>query len=135
MRSLVAGPPYLTAEPAHTLPSHKLDTFLMTVEEAVDLARTGNADDGYEALLAGLHRATEPEGEPWDAELVTHRRAVLSAGPHCTGEGFGFERSAVGWGTSTKRPISGRLTTGRDSVHRKNEMMRWDAKKMEVVAE
>jgi hypothetical protein len=59
------------------LPPHELDTFLLTVEEAVDLARTGNAAHGYEALLAGLHRAAEAEDEAWAAALVTHYRGAL----------------------------------------------------------
>jgi hypothetical protein len=46
------------AEPTTMLPSHELDTFLLTVEEAIDLARTGHVAEGYEVLLAGLHRAT-----------------------------------------------------------------------------
>jgi hypothetical protein len=41
------------------LPDHELDTFLMRVTEAVDLARAGDVADGYTALLAGLHRARE----------------------------------------------------------------------------
>jgi hypothetical protein len=40
----------------------------------------------------------------------------------------------MGWGTGTGRHVAERLVTRRDSVHRKNKMMRWDAKKMEVVA-
>jgi hypothetical protein len=52
------------------LPIHELETFLITVEEAVDLARDGDAADGYEALLAGLHRAREAEDEPWGEELI-----------------------------------------------------------------
>lgn len=45
------------------LPPHELDSFLLTVEEAVELAREGNAADGYGALLAGLHRAGEAEAD------------------------------------------------------------------------
>jgi hypothetical protein len=53
------------------------------VEEAVDLARDGNAADGYEALLAGLHRAREAEtdGATWGTELVTRYREALGGDP------------------------------------------------------
>jgi hypothetical protein len=59
------------------LPAHELDTFLITVEEAIDLARTGQAADGYQALLAGLYRAKEAGGKPWGDELVTRYRDAL----------------------------------------------------------
>jgi hypothetical protein len=61
------------------LPPHELDSFLLTVEDAVDRAREGNAADGYETLLAGLHRAREAEtdGEMWAAELVTRYREAV----------------------------------------------------------
>jgi hypothetical protein len=61
------------------LPDHELDTFLTTVTDAVDLARTGDVADGYTALLAGLHRAKEiaAEGEPWGQEWVTRYRKAL----------------------------------------------------------
>jgi hypothetical protein len=35
------------------LPENELASFLLTVEDAVDLARDGDAADGYEMLLAG----------------------------------------------------------------------------------
>lgn len=53
------------------LPDNELASFLLTVENAVDCAREGNAADGYQALLAGLARAQEIEGEPWAEELIT----------------------------------------------------------------
>jgi hypothetical protein len=59
------------------LPPHELDTFLLAVEQAVDLARTGKPADGYEALLAGLHRTNEADDEPWAAELVVCYRDAL----------------------------------------------------------
>jgi hypothetical protein len=61
------------------LPSHELDAFLLTVEEAVDLARTGNAADGYTALLAGLHRAREADsdGATWAPDLVARYREAI----------------------------------------------------------
>jgi hypothetical protein len=65
------------------LPPHELDSFLLTVEEAVDRAREGNAADGYEALLAGLHRAREAEtdGATWAPELVARYREALERYP------------------------------------------------------
>jgi hypothetical protein len=49
------------------LPEHELTTFLVTIMEAVDLARDGDVAAGYEALLAGLHRAEQvrDDGKPW----------------------------------------------------------------------
>jgi hypothetical protein len=54
------------------IPRPELDTFLLTVNEAVELAEEGQAADGYTALLAGLARAREAveDGEPWGEELV-----------------------------------------------------------------
>jgi hypothetical protein len=52
------------------LPDNELASFLLTVEDALDLARDGEAADGYEMLLAGLHRAREVDGQPWADELV-----------------------------------------------------------------
>jgi hypothetical protein len=61
------------------LPDHELDTFLITVTEAVDLVRAGEVADRYTALLAGLHRAREmaDTGEPWAAELVRRYREAV----------------------------------------------------------
>ena len=66
------GTPVADAKPAAMLPDHELDTFLVTVTDAVDLARAGEIADGYTALLGGLHRAREiaDAGELWAAELV-----------------------------------------------------------------
>jgi hypothetical protein len=52
------------------LPRNEFDLFLVMVEDAEDLAHEGDAADGYEVLLAGLHRARDVEGEPWGEELV-----------------------------------------------------------------
>jgi hypothetical protein len=53
-------------------PRDEMNIFLMTVSEAVDLAREGNAGDGHSALLAGLHRAEQARdgGATWGEELV-----------------------------------------------------------------
>jgi hypothetical protein len=61
------------------LPDHELDTLLITVTDAVDLARAGDVAEGYTALLAGLHRAKEvaAAGEPWAGELVSRYREAL----------------------------------------------------------
>jgi hypothetical protein len=59
------------------LPRNELDLFLVMVEDAVDLAREGDAADGYEMLLAGLHRARDVEGEPWGEELVSRYLEAL----------------------------------------------------------
>ena len=55
-----------------TLPRTEIDTFLLTVDEACQLADEAKPADGYQALLAGLHRAQEAleDGEPWAEELV-----------------------------------------------------------------
>jgi hypothetical protein len=65
------------------IPPHELDTFLVTVEKAVDRAREGNAADGYEALVAGLHRAREAEtdGEMWAAAAWVKRAMVDGMAP------------------------------------------------------
>lgn len=54
------------------IPHHELDTFLLTVNGAVELAEEGQAAEGYSALLAGVERAREAAevGEPWGGELV-----------------------------------------------------------------
>lgn len=54
------------------MPDHELSAFLMTVTQAVDLARDGAPAAGYEVLLAGLQRAEglHAEGLSWAEELV-----------------------------------------------------------------
>jgi hypothetical protein len=61
------------------LPDHEINTLILTVTEAVDLALAGEIADGYQALLAGLHRAEEiaEEGEPCAEELVARWRRAL----------------------------------------------------------
>jgi hypothetical protein len=59
------------------LPAHDLETFLITVEEAVDRARTGEVAGGYEALLAGVQHAEQTAGAPWAPELAARYRAAL----------------------------------------------------------
>jgi hypothetical protein len=48
------------------LPNNELDAFLLTVTDAIDLAREGDAAEGYTVLLVGLHRAEQArdDGEP-----------------------------------------------------------------------
>ena len=62
-----------------TLPRAELDTLLLTVSKAVELAEEGKAADGYQALLAGLRRAEEArdDGEAWGEELVRRWQAAL----------------------------------------------------------
>jgi hypothetical protein len=54
------------------LPRNEIDTRLITVVEAVDLADAGEETDGFQALLAGLHRTRELQenGLEWAGELV-----------------------------------------------------------------
>lgn len=54
------------------LPEDELGSFLITVTDAMKMARAGDVENGYIALLAGLHRARGigAEGQPWGAELV-----------------------------------------------------------------
>jgi hypothetical protein len=59
------------------LPDHELETVLTTFEAAVDLARSGDAAGGYEALLSGLQRARGAAGAPWAPELAARYRAAL----------------------------------------------------------
>jgi hypothetical protein len=61
------------------LPRHELNAFLTTVTDAVDLAREGDAAEGYTALLAGLHRAeqAQADGELWAEELASRYREAL----------------------------------------------------------
>lgn len=60
------------AESADMLPRNEIDTLLMIAVRADDLADRGHVAAGYEALLAGLHRAKELQsaGFTWGAELV-----------------------------------------------------------------
>src|SRR4030095_8669091 len=44
-----------------------IDPLIPTVEPT---AESGNPGDGYPALLAGLRRAREAQGQPWAEELV-----------------------------------------------------------------
>ena len=77
------------------MPSHELDTFLLTVNEAVELAEEGKAADGYTTLLAGLSRAREAveDGQPWGRSWLgrgrrrwrTTRRGTGSGGVKETG--------------------------------------------------
>jgi hypothetical protein len=66
------------------LPDDELGSFLITVTDALKMARAGHIENGYIALLAGLHRAKEiaAEGQPWGAELVRrYREAVENDAP------------------------------------------------------
>lgn len=67
------------SSPALPIPRNELDTHLLTVREAVDLAEEGKAADGRTALLAGVTRAREAVegGEPWGAELVGRWEAAV----------------------------------------------------------
>ncbi len=62
-----------------TLPRPELDTLLLTISEAVDLAEEGKAADGYQALLSGLRRAAEAAegGEPGGQELARRWQEAL----------------------------------------------------------
>ena len=53
------------------LPDHELNTYLMTVTEALDLAQDGDVKNGDRCLLGGKERSQEAvdEGEPWGLEL------------------------------------------------------------------
>lgn len=61
------------------LPDNELDAFLMTVTEALDLARDGQTLDGYRCLLGGRERAQEAadDGEPWGPDLVQRYSETL----------------------------------------------------------
>jgi hypothetical protein len=59
------------------LPDNELAAFLITAQDAVDLAHYGDAADGYEMLLGGLHRARGVGGKPWSEELVTRCSLAL----------------------------------------------------------
>jgi hypothetical protein len=63
-------------------PRLELRTFLVTIEEVVDLARGGDVADAYEAPLAGVHRAEgiRDDGVEWGAELVTRYLPHLPRG-------------------------------------------------------
>jgi hypothetical protein len=66
------------------LPDDELGSFLITVTDALKMARAGDIENGYIALLAGLHRAKEiaAEGQPWGAELVRrYQEAVENDAP------------------------------------------------------
>ncbi len=61
------------------LPEDELGSFLLTVTDARRMARAGDVENGYIALLAGLHRAKRigAEGQPWGAELVRRYQEAL----------------------------------------------------------
>jgi len=58
------------------LPTHELDTFLMTVEEAVDLADTGQATSDTKPS-SPVFIAREVEDELWAAELLVRYQDAL----------------------------------------------------------
>jgi hypothetical protein len=58
------------------LPTHELDTFLMTVEEAGDLAVTGQATSDTKPSSPGFI-AREVEDKLWAAELVVRYQDAL----------------------------------------------------------
>jgi hypothetical protein len=65
---------------ATLLPPHELTTLLMTITEAVDLARGGDVASDYTSLMAGLERAQDiaADGVEWAAELAERYRQALA---------------------------------------------------------
>lgn len=61
------------------LPPHELTSFLLTVEEALDLGGAGETLDGFRCLLGGLEQAREARemGEPWAGELIGRYELAL----------------------------------------------------------
>lgn len=65
-----------------SLPPAEIDTLLMTVAEAIDLAHTGEIQPAYRALQPGLARAEELADEAdapgWTWELVRRYREAVA---------------------------------------------------------
>jgi hypothetical protein len=61
------------------IPGSEIKLFRTTVTSAVDLARIGDAAEGYAMLLAGQHRAARAlaEGAAWAEELAVRYRAAI----------------------------------------------------------
>lgn len=81
------GPRRPLAEPARMsddplpsrIPTNELNTLIMSVAEALDLAAAGEVLNGWRCLLGGMERAQEAEewGDPWGPELVARYRKAL----------------------------------------------------------
>lgn len=66
-------------EQRSVIPEREITVFLLSVEEALDLAASGEVLSGYRCLLGMLERAEEARDldEPWGPELVTRCRIAL----------------------------------------------------------
>jgi hypothetical protein len=101
------------------LPDNEVASFfLLTVGDALDLARDGEAADGYEMLIAGLRRAreTEADGETWAPELVTRYQDALERFAEMYGVGrastkgaWPFQPDAI-WVSLQENDIRGTIT-------------------------
>jgi hypothetical protein len=62
------------------VPPAEVEFLTRALVEVLDLAEAGQASDGYQYLLSGLHRAetARDKGEPWGSELVEQWRLALA---------------------------------------------------------
>ena len=63
------------------VPNTEMNGLMITLEEAISLAVSGNLADGYDCLLAGLRQAEAQKhhGHGWADELVRRYRDSLEA--------------------------------------------------------
>jgi hypothetical protein len=62
------------------VPHAEINVFLITIRQALALAKAGHAEEGYVALLSGLRRAqgAEKVGQPWGGALVKRWQGALA---------------------------------------------------------
>jgi hypothetical protein len=61
------------------LPREEMENMVVIMTEAVHMAAERKVDEGYDLLIAGLHRAEDirAAGEPWAEDLLSHYRFTL----------------------------------------------------------
>jgi hypothetical protein len=66
-----------------SIPPHEIDLLQMTIDEAAELAATGQTEEGYDAINGGLFRAEELArgGDPWGVALA--RRWLQALDEYC----------------------------------------------------
>ena len=61
------------------VPRDEIENLLVITAAANEMAASGNAEEGYRCIVAGLRRAARLHGaELWSAALVEHYRKTLA---------------------------------------------------------
>jgi hypothetical protein len=61
------------------IPEHEIDGLLMTVDDALESAKEGDVEAGYDCIEGGLYRAEMLlVGMPWGPALVARYRIALA---------------------------------------------------------